>query len=131
MPNNSVLINGIVLRVSNNATQAGIDAGGRRIVNWGVEYMGNKKVGGPSAYFALHNKPYGYLFQTASSFIFKDINGNVKTYNIESRTGVRNRQPKMCQSEFDYTRGAMGDRIAVQTCIDRSGSSRYRVHVFR
>ena len=30
-----------------------------------------------------------------------------------------------------YTRGDMGDRIAVQTCIDMSGSSRYRVHVFR
>lgn len=130
MPNNSILINGVVLRVSNNATQAGIDAGGRRIVNWGVEYMGNKKVGGPSAYFALHHKPYGYLFQNASSFIFKDINGNVKTYNIESRTGVRNWQPKMSDDQFAYTRGAMGDRIAVQTCIDRSGSSRYRIHIF-
>ena len=130
MPNNSILINGVVLRVSNNATQDGIDAGGRRIVNWGVEYMGNKKVGGPSAYFALHHKPYGYLFQNASSFIFKDINGNVKTYNIESRTGVRNWQPKMSDDQFAYTRGDMGDRIAVQTCIDRSGSSRYRIHVF-
>src|SRR5574344_899812 len=130
MPNNSILINGVVLRVSNNATQAGIDAGGRRIVNWGVEYIGNKTVGGPSAYFALHNKPYGYMFQNASSFIFKDINGNVKTYNIESRTGVRNWQPNMSDDAFAYTRGDMGDRIAVQTCIDTSGSSRYRIHVF-
>lgn len=131
MPNNSILVNGVTLWISNNNTQSEINKAGSRIVNWGSQYVSYKKAGGSqSVYLALHNEPYGHLFQNAQSFVFKDIDGNVKTYNVASRTGIRDWQPHAEADTVEYMRGNMGDSIAVQTCIDMWTGS-YRIHIFK
>lgn len=128
--NNTVVINGYELAISNVATQARLDARYQELVNWGSSFVTHKTVGGGSIYLAVHRDSYGWMVQQANSITFKDINGNVKTYHRAGTLGPIYAGEKMWDSQMAYALGEAGDAIAIQTCIEGPGSVSY-VHIFR
>lgn len=130
--NNTIIINGYELSISNVNTQARLDARYQELVNWGPNYVGYKTVGGGSIYLAVHVDSYGWLVQQANSITLKDINGNVKTYHRAGTLGPVYGGEEIPDYLFNYLNGAEGDAIAIQTCVSAydNNTSSY-VHIFR
>lgn len=128
--NNTLMINGYELSISNVNTQAQLDLRRQELVNWGPEYVQHKTVGGGSIYLAVHVDSYGWAVQKVNSITLKDINGNVKTYHRSETYGPVYAGQAAPEYVFSYITGGAGDAIAIQTCVGGFDSTSY-VHIFR
>lgn len=125
MPVNSLLINGVILNIVETDSQSVLDSLGQTIANWNGNNAGPKYVGGGSRYFALHDKPYGWLVYNAREVTLKDLNGNVKTYYLREVSGVRANDKRWDPTQLEIVTGEAGDIITIQTCIDKAYNYRY------
>lgn len=136
-PNNSILIGGHILPITNVNTQARIDSMRKEFVNWHSEVDAYKTVNNNIDYYlAVHVDSWGWLVNKYNSFVFKDINGNSRTY-VKSRVspvfsyyqpdGDHGGGPGSDYSGTFYF-NQNGNAIGIQTCINSNGD--YQIHTY-
>lgn len=138
MPNNSILIGGHILTISNVATQARIDAKYKEFVNWHSAVTPYKTVYDDQDYYlALHVDSWGWLVQQYGSFVFKDHQGNTRTY-VKSKIsplfsyyqpdGNHGGGPGSDYSDMFWS-DTVGNAIGIQTCLS-GDDARYQIHTY-
>lgn len=131
MANNSIRTsNGIYLPIFNTMSQGAIDRAKNKIANWGHNF---KTVDSKDGYYlALHRFPHGNKIFNANSLVFKDKNGNTKTYYKVQTSGVISYTDGTSDNEVSFynkiLNGQFGNAIAIQTCVNAKGD--FRVMIF-
>lgn len=132
MANNSIRTsNGIYLPIFNTMSQGAIDRARNKIANWGYNF---KTVNSNDGYYlALHRFPHGARIFSANSLVFKDKNGNTKTYYKVQTSGVISYTDGTSDTEVSFynkiLNGQFGNAIAIQTCVNAKGD--FRVMIFK
>lgn len=134
MRNNSIMTSsGLYLPIVNSYSQGRLDARNKEILNWFYTVTGNKTINSNNSYYlAIHNSPYGTRAVSSGSLVFKDINGNMRTY-YKSYTSQVFRYQSNSGPGYDFADkiiyGHYGNAIAIQTCINARGD--YRVTIYQ
>ena len=132
MANNSIRTsNGIYLPIFNTMSQGAIDRARNKIANWGYNF---KTINSNDGYYlALHRFPHGNKIFNASSLVFKDKNGNTKTYYKVQTSNVISYTDGTSDVEVSFynkiLNGSFGNAIAIQTCVNAKGD--FRVMIFK
>jgi lipoprotein len=132
MANNSIRTsNGIYLPIFNTMSQGAIDRARNKIANWGYNF---KTINSNDGYYlALHRFPHGNKIFNANSLVFKDKNGNTKTYYKVQTSGVISYTDGTSDTEVSFynkiLNGQFGNAIAIQTCVNAKGD--FRVMIFK
>lgn len=132
MANNSIRTsNGIYLPIFNTMSQGAIDRARNKIANWGYNF---KTINSNDGYYlALHRFPHGNKIFNASSLVFKDKNGNTRTYYKVQTSNVISYTDGTSDAEVSFynkiLNGSFGNAIAIQTCINAKGD--FRVMIFK
>lgn len=133
MRNNSIMTSsGLYLPIVNSYSQGRLDARNKEILNWFYTVTGNKTINSNNSYYlAIHNSPYGTRAVSSGSLVFKDVNGNTRTY-YKSYTSQVFRYQSNSGPGYDFADkviyGHYGNAIAIQTCINARGD--YRVTIY-
>lgn len=134
MRNNSIMTSsGLYLPIVNSYSQGRLDARNKEILNWFYAVTGNKTINSNNSYYlALHDYPYGVKAVSSGSLVFKDINGNTRTY-YKSHTSPVFKYSSSSGPGYDFADkviyGHYGNAIAIQTCINKRGD--YRVIIYQ
>ena len=133
MRNNSIMTSsGLYLPIVNSYSQGRLDARNKEILNWFYTVTGNKTINSNNSYYlAIHNSPYGTRAVSSGSLVFKDVNGNTRTY-YKSYTSPVFKYSSSSGPGYDFADkviyGHYGNAIAIQTCINARGD--YRVTIY-
>lgn len=133
MRNNSIMTSsGLYLPIVNSYSQGRLDARNKEILNWFYTVTGNKTINSNNSYYlAIHNSPYGTRAVSSGSLVFKDVNGNTRTY-YKSYTSPVFKYNSSSGPGYDFADkviyGHYGNAIAIQTCINARGD--YRVTIY-
>lgn len=134
MRNNSIMTSsGLYLPIVNSYSQGRLDARNKEILNWFYTVTGNKTINSNNSYYlALHDYPYGTRAVSSGSLVFKDINGNTRTY-YKSHTSPVFKYSSSSGPGYDFADkviyGHYKNAIAIQTCINKRGD--YRVTIYQ
>lgn len=134
MRNNSIMTSsGLYLPIVNSYSQGRLDARNKEILNWFYTVTGNKTINSNNSYYlAIHNSPYGTRAVSSGSLVFKDVNGNTRTY-YKSYTSPVFKYSSSSGPGYDFADnviyGHYGNAIAIQTCINARGD--YRVTIYQ
>lgn len=134
MRNNSIMTSsGLYLPIVNSYSQGRLDARNKEILNWFYTVTGNKTINSNNSYYlAIHNSPYGTRAVSSGSLVFKDVNGNTRTY-YKSYTSPVFKYSSNSGPGYDFADkiiyGHYGNAIAIQTCINARGD--YRVTIYQ
>lgn len=132
IPNNSLVIGTEFYDVQPGG-QERIDQKNKEWVNVSAKYTGNdyKYNGdGKNIYLAAHLSPYGKEIRNKTKIYFKDNNGIVKKYNLESISDDIPFNTPITGEWRKMFRGIYGrDAIIFQTCEPRGGVFRYYVFI--
>lgn len=132
MANNSIRTsNGIYLPIFNTMSQGAIDRARNKIANWGYSF---KTVNSNDGYYlALHRFPHGAKIFNANSLVFKDKNGNTRTYYKVQTSNIISYTDGTSNAEISFynkiLNGQFGNAIAIQTCVNAKGD--FRVMIFK
>lgn len=134
MRNNSIMTSsGLYLPIVNSYSQGRLNARNKEILNWFYTVTGNKTINSNNSYYlALHDYPYGTRAVSSGSLVFKDINGNTRTY-YKSHTSPVFKYSSSSGPGYDFADkviyGHYKNAIAIQTCINKRGD--YRVTIYQ
>ena len=134
MRSNSIMTSsGLYLPIVNSYSQGRLDARNKEILNWFYTVTGNKTINSNNSYYlALHDYPYGTRAVSSGSLVFKDINGNTRTY-YKSHTSPVFKYSSNSGPGYDFADkviyGHYKNAIAIQTCINKRGD--YRVTIYQ
>ena len=134
MRNNSIMTSsGLYLPIVNSYSQGRLDARNKEILNWFYTVTGNKTINSNNSYYlALHDYPYCTRAVSSGSLVFKDINGNTRTY-YKSHTSPIFKYSSSSGPGYDFADkviyGHYKNAIAIQTCINKRGD--YRVTIYQ